>query len=47
MFLYTQHQKVQYLEGFTSLDKCMETKSLIIKSSSYSETGTQASKSTF
>lgn len=47
MFLYTQHQKDQCLEGFTSLDKHTETKSLILKSRSYSETGMQASKSTF
>lgn len=40
-------RKDQCLEDFTSLDKFMETKSLIIKSSSYSETGTQASISTF
>lgn len=47
MFLYTQHQKDQCLEGFTSLDKHTETKSLILKSRSYSETGMQDSKSTF
>lgn len=47
MFLYTQHQKDQYLVGFASLDKCMESKSRLIKSNSYSEAGTQASKSAF